>query len=223
MLAYTSKYFNVIAPLVRHALGKRYGHDVAKRAYHAARPVYRQLLAACPPIGASNPMAKNLYLSCVIFAFYRGAQGELSPDMLRAAIGDLFSMRATKLMGLSANLNRPRDVAKLNARLAANARWVQEHPETEPYIWDFNFGDTQGNTQVCYHFTHCPINDFAREQGLLDVLPIMCDIDHVTARLMHGRLTRHYTLATDGPLCDYLIRGDQAPASDDGAGEEPAC
>lgn len=210
MIAYTSRYFNVIAPVMRHLIQKRYGYDLAKRAYDGARPIYRDLLAAAPPIGADNPMAKNLYEACVFFALYRAADGELTPDMLRTVVDDLFSLRIMGVVGMAINLNRPKDVAKFNQRLHANVRWVEEHPETEPYTWDFNFGDTAGDTQVNYHFTRCPINDLCREQGLMDVLPVMCNIDHITARLVHGRLVRHHTLATDGPICDYLIRGDQS-------------
>lgn len=208
MIAYTSRYFNVIAPVLRRIIRKRYGYDLAKRAYDGARPIYRDLLSAAPPIGGENPMAKNLYEACVFFALYRAAGGELTPDMLRVVVDDLFSMRVMKLVGVAANLNRKKDVATFNARLRNNARWVREHPEVEPYTWDFNFGDTAGDTQVNYYFTRCPINDLCREQGLMDVLPIMCDIDHTTARLAHGHLVRHHTLATDGPVCDYLIRGD---------------
>jgi hypothetical protein len=51
----------------------------------------------------------------------------------------------------------------------------------------------------------------------MDVLPIMCEIDHTTARLAHGRLTREHTLAQGGAVCDYLIEGDQSPAG----GEAP--
>ena len=93
MIAYTSRYFNVIAPVMRHLIQKRYGYDLAKRAYDGARPIYRDLLAAAPPIGADNPMAKNLYEVCVFFALYRAADGELTPDMLRTVVDDLFSLR----------------------------------------------------------------------------------------------------------------------------------
>ena len=210
MLAQTSKYFNVIAPALRRAIRKRYGYELARRAYVGARPIYRQMLADCPPIGSDNPMAKNLYEACVFFSMYRAAEGDITPDMMRAVVGDIFSMRPMRLIGLATNLNRQKDVAAFNARLRANAQWVREHPEAEPYTWDFNFGDDCGDTQVCYHFTRCPINDFCREQGLMDFLPVMCEIDHITARLVHGVLTREYTLATDGPVCDYLIRGDRS-------------
>ena len=226
MLAYTSRYFNVIAPLVRHLLQRRYGYDLAKCAYDGARGIYRQMLADCPPVGADNPMAKNLYEACVFFAMYRAADGAITPDMLRAVVADLFALPATGLVGLAVDLNRPRDVAAFNERLRANARWADEHPEAKPYTWDFNFGDTRGDTQVNYHFTHCPINDFCRAHGLLDVLPVMCEIDHVTARLAHGTLTREHTLAMGGPVCDYLIRGDRVGAdggaADAGVADEAA-
>ena len=211
-LAYTSKYFNVIAPIVRHLLQRRYGYDLAKRAYDGARPIYRQMIADCPPVGSDNPMAKNLYESCVFFALYRAAEGRITPDMMREVVEDLFSLPPMRLMGLVQDLNRPADMAALNRTLRADAQWVVDHPETEPYTWDFNFGDTKGETRVCYHFTHCPINDFCREQGLMDILPVMCDVDHITPRLIHGRLTRQYTLATGGPICDYLITGDKVAA-----------
>ena len=209
MLAYTSRYFNVIAPLTRHFLQKRYGYDLAKRAYDGARPIYRQMLADCPSVGDDNPMASNLYESCVFFAMYRAAKGDVTPEMLREVTRDIFSLKVTKLVGLAMNLNRPDDVASLNKSLREHALWVEDHPETKPYTWDFNFGDTRGDTQVCYHFTQCPLNDFAREQDLLDVLPVMCDVDYLTCELMHGKLYREHTLATGGPVCDYLMRGDR--------------
>ncbi len=45
MLAYVSRYFNVIAPLLRRSIRKRYGFELAAKAYNGARPIYRQMLA----------------------------------------------------------------------------------------------------------------------------------------------------------------------------------
>ena len=208
MIEYTSKYFNVIAPVVRHFLRKRYGRELSKRAYEGARPIYRQMLADCPPIGSDNPMAKNLYEACVFFSMYRAAGGDVTPDMMRTVVRDIFSMRIMSLPGLFMNINRHKDMVSFNAKMRSHAQWAEEHPETKPYTWDFNFGDTRGDTQACFHYTHCPINDFCQEQGLMDILPVMCEIDNITPRLIHGTLVREHTLATGGPVCDYLIRGD---------------
>ncbi len=37
----------------------------------------------------------------------------------------------------------------------------------------------------------------------------MCDIDHLTAKLMHLTLHREQTLAGGGEICDYWFVGDQ--------------
>lgn len=211
MLAYVSRYFNAIAPVLRRIIRRRYGFELAAKAYNGARPIYRQMLADFPSIGADNPMVKNAYEALVFFAMYRAAEGDLTPEMMRAVVSDLFEMPAVRrAIGLSMDLRRPADMRRMNELLRAHARWADEHPAEAPYTWDFNFGDSKGDTRVCYHFTHCPLNDFCREQDLMDVLPIMCEIDHVTARLAHGRLTRAHTLAQGGPVCDYLIEGDES-------------
>ena len=56
MRAYVLRNFNVIAPLPRLAIGKRYGFELAAKAYNGARPIYRQMLADFPSIGADSPM-----------------------------------------------------------------------------------------------------------------------------------------------------------------------
>ena len=51
-----------------------------------------------------------------------------------------------------------------------------------------------------YHFTRCPLNDFARKYGFLEVLPICCDMDYITTEYSHGILHRDYTLASGGDI-----------------------
>ena len=53
------------------------------------------------------------------------------------------------------------------------------------------------------------MNTFARREGYLEVLPVMCDIDHITDSLMHAKLNRKYTLASGGKVCDYWFVGDK--------------
>lgn len=55
MLAYVSRYFNVIAPLLRRSIRKRYGFELAAKAYNGARPIYRQMLAGFPPSAQTTP------------------------------------------------------------------------------------------------------------------------------------------------------------------------
>ncbi len=36
----------------------------------------------------------------------------------------------------------------------------------------------------------------------------MCDVDYLTAGLMHAKLIREHTLASGGEVCDYWFVGD---------------
>ena len=53
------------------------------------------------------------------------------------------------------------------------------------------------------------LEKFVRENGYLEVLPVCCDIDYLSAEASHGVLHRDYTLATVGHICDYWIVPDK--------------
>lgn len=55
-------------------------------------------------------------------------------------------------------------------------------------------------TSKYYNFTRCPLNDFARENGYIEILPVCCEMDHYMTEAKHGVLHRDYTLATGGEL-----------------------
>lgn len=90
-----------------------------------------------------------------------------------------------------------------------NNDWLDKHIEYKECSWDFNFDESKNKEGFYYYFTKCPINTFAKEQGYLDILPIICDTDFKTAKFMHANLYRESTLAKGGKICDYLYIGDK--------------
>ncbi len=52
--------------------------------------------------------------------------------------------------------------------------------------------------------------EFARDHGLLDILPALCNADYDGMECLHARLVRTTTLGC-GPYCDYAICGDGDP------------
>ena len=204
-LPYTGKFWAVVAPLARHYIKKLYGADLATKAYRGGKPIYKELIDRSPAIGAGNPMANNLYLSCVIFALWKAAEGQITPDMMREVLRAIFSSKPLKAMGNKGDLRKQENMTKLNETLHANAKWAEERPSIKDATWDFNFDDERGGTVAHYHYTHCPINDLARQEGLLEILPVMCETDYYNAANKHGRLTRKHTLAEGGPYCDFLM------------------
>lgn len=63
---------------------------------------------------------------------------------------------------------------------------------------------------IYYEFTACPVCEFAKKHGLLEVMPALCNPDYRAMELLRARLVRTKTCAI-GDRCDYTIVGDQAP------------
>ena len=212
MMEYTDKYWKMIIPLVKKDLVRRFGKEEAASLIQKTDVVYRDMLNRADDIGKDNPMASNLYEGLLFFALWEAADGKISVDDLREITRAVMQFPAMKLVGLFVNANRS-GLEKLEKRMHKNAEWLEVHPQYKGVSWDFNFDKTKHSEGFYYHFTRCPLNDFARREGYIEVLPVMCEIDLLSAELMHAKLIRKQTLASGGDRCDYWFVGDKSPSA----------
>ena len=63
---------------------------------------------------------------------------------------------------------------------------------------------------IYYEFTACPAAEFAKQYGLTEIMPALCNVDYVSMELIHAKLVRTTTCA-NGCKCDYAICGDKDP------------
>lgn len=212
MMEYTDKYWKIIIPLVKKDLVRRFGKEEAASLIQKTDAVYRDMLNRADGIGKDNPMASNLYEGLLFLALWEAADGKISVDDLREITRAVMQFPAMKLVGLFVNANRS-GLEKLEKRMHKNAEWLEVHPQYKGVSWDFNFDKTKHSEGFYYHFTRCPLNDFARREGYIEVLPVMCEIDLLSAELMHAKLIRKQTLASGGDCCDYWFVGDKSPSA----------
>lgn len=209
MMEYTNKYWNMIMPLLKKSLKRRYGKEYTSALIKKADLEYRDMLNRADDIGKDNPMASNTYECLLFLAVWKAADGKISTDDLREITREVLATPFLKLMGLFINANKQSGIRKIGAMMHKDAEWLEEHPQYKEFSWDFNFDEKKHRDGFYYHFTQCPLNTFARREGYLEVLPVMCDIDHMTAALMHAKLYREQTLAGGGTCCDYWFVGDK--------------
>ena len=212
MMEYTDKYWKMIIPLVKKDLVRRFGKEEAASLIQKTDVVYRDMLNRADDIGKDNPMASNLYEGLLFLALWEAADGKISVDDLCEITRAVMQFPAMKLVGLFVNANRS-GLEKLEKRMHKNAEWLEVHPQYKGVSWDFNFDKTKHSEGFYYHFTRCPLNDFARREGYIEVLPVMCEIDLLSAELMHAKLIRKQTLASGGDCCDYWFVGDKSPSA----------
>lgn len=209
MMKYKGIYLRLFSALLKKPMKQQYGRELTKKALKKAPDVYRDMLAKTDDIGEKNPMANNIYMGYVFMAIWKAADGAIDVCGFREVIKEfMHSPLVSKLMG-GKDINRAKDMKSLTDTLHSMKDWADAHPQYNERTWDFNFDDTKHKDGIYYHFTRCPLEKFARENGFLEILPIACDMDYLTAESRHGVLRRDHTLATGGKICDYWIIPDQ--------------
>lgn len=210
MMEYTDKYWNVLIFASKGWLNRKYGKAYTKALIARAHDEYRGYLERADDIGGTaNPMAKNTYMCMVYVALWKAADGRISEQDLRDLTRSVMSIPILGYLYGRMDMNKPAGLERVSSGLHRSAQWLDEHPQYQHLSWDFHFDENRHKDGFYYHFTQCPLNTLARQEGFLEILPVMCDVDHMTAHLMHAVLHREQTLATGGEICDYWFVGDR--------------
>ena len=172
-----------------------------------ARELYRKMLENTEDIGSNNPMSGNIYSAYVFMAVCRA--GNFCVDDFKEIIVEFLNSKLIDKLRGHFDLNKQIDMKKFSDRMHRMAEWADKHPEYKDKTWDFNFDNDLHRDGFSYHFTRCPLERFARDNGYLDLLPKCCDIDYLMFEKGRGVLHRESTLASGGKICDYWIVGDK--------------
>ena len=197
--------------ILDHAKSK-YGKDKADEIWKETEKIYYRFLLEIPYIGGSeNFMSHNLYQSLVLFAYYEATGRDLSIDEMETAIVKVF-MDRRKFLGKIINLNK---VGKLTTALIYKYVGVIKKQAEKNRggkwhnTWGIEINPDNHKKGLAMTLVGCPIADFAKEHGYLDIMPVLCKIDHTTVEMLHGKLIRHHTVAEGYDKCDYWIIGDK--------------
>ena len=208
-MKYRGSILNLFSLLLKKPMNRKYGRDVTRKALKGAKPIYRDMLTKTEDIGSGNIMAMNIYMAYVFLAIWKAADGKIGLQDFREVTKEFIHRPVVQLFMGGRDVNRPKDMEKLKASIYHAQAWVEMHPEYKDKTWDFNFDESLHKDGFYYYFTRCPIEKFARENGFLEILPVACDLDHLTAESMHAILYREQTLATGGTMCDYWFVPDR--------------
>lgn len=139
---------------------------------------------------------------CVaLMSYYVVCKEVTSLDEIEEMEGELFLPAFRKLRFVDVNKpfwKRLLHRAFLTAKKRCD-RWGDFVMHVAPY---------EADKPIYYEFTQCPTAEFAKQFGLLEVMPALCNPDFEGMELLHARLVRTITCA-NGCKCDYTICGDR--------------
>lgn len=163
--------------------------------------------------GKKNMLAGNLDMAMAFFAFYEASDRRVTGEQVLEMAG--WMTEGLSFAKRIVDFNRPW-VAKLMykvyvpyakkvAKNKANGKWGN--------AWGVVV-NPEGYTEGCsFHLVGCPLVDFAKKHGYMDIMPYLCETDHITAALMNAKLLRKYTVATGADHCDYWYVGSKSNAT----------
>ena len=188
----------------------RYGAD-ADRIWEKIRETYADYLARSPAYGGrKNGHANAIYGGLLVFAWYSSLPDAPPLREVSPFIQALFMKPFSKL-GKVFNLNRPAHLRLLDLVFRKSGR--RDRRDIQKYPAGFVNVDVpydRENRAARYYFTQCPNAEFARENGLLHVLPLLCNCDYFGISELHGTLIRTGTCGNSS-RCDYCVTGSESP------------
>ena len=208
------KAYDKLIRKVRPVLVRRFGAARAEQILQDAGPVYSRFLEETPSIGGkANVMNQSMDMALPFFAVYEASGRALCEADLDEML-DILMVRRFRKAGRLIDMNRLDRpwFRKLAYRLAQkvadqnNARRGREWNNT----WGIQINPEGHEYGLSMALVGCPLVDFAKTHGYMDILPQMCAADVTAAAAVHARLIRHHTVAQGYETCDYWYVGDRS-------------
>ena len=189
--------------------------DEAERIITRADELFPILFAKAPDIGGKeNLMAYNLDLMILAASYYEASDYRIDgPAISEIAKGimerygflrKIVNVNHKWQMKLfrSAMYKRYIPYAKLVDEKLAQGKWGN--------TWRIRINPRNTEEGVCFDLVGCPLADYARVNGYMDLLPYLCATDHLIPELVHAKLIRTHTCAAGSESCDYWYVGDES-------------
>ena len=148
--------------------------------------------------------AGGTYDCIALMAYYAVCRAVTGLEELEQMEGNLF-LPAFRLLSRFVDCNRP-----LFKRLLYKSFQNAKRQCDKWGDFQMNLAPYDPEKPIYYEFTACPTAEFAKQHGLLEVMPALCNPDYAGMALLHARLVRETTCA-NGCKCDYTICGDRDP------------
>ena len=203
--AYSKNVKKCILKLLR----RYYDTETAAKLWEKAQLQYCEYLKDEPAL-AGLKITTSIYDPILIFAWYavipdKPPLEEVQQDIYKCFFGSFGAMG--KVFDLKRKLDN-----MLASRIFQKANDIRVE-EIKTFPDSFRMGDytyDKENGVVRYSFTQCPNAEFAKRHHMEDVLPVMCNCDHLAMQAIHAILIREGTCLTSD-RCDYCIVGDRDP------------
>ena len=189
--------------------------DDADSIIKRADELYPELYAKAPDIGGKeNRMAYNLDMMIIAVSFYEASDHRVDGKAFEEISRELYNKY--KFVRKLINVNRKWQMKVLRKsmykRYIPYSKLVEEKTANGEWnnTWRVRINPTGTDEGVRFDLVGCPLADYARANGYMDLLPSLCATDHILPALFHAKLIRTHTCALGSDSCDYWYVADES-------------
>ena len=189
--------------------------DDADSIIKRADELYPELYAKAPDIGGKeNRMAYNLDMMIIAVSFYEASDQRVDGKAFEEISRELYNKY--KFVRKLINVNRKWQMKVLRKsmykRYIPYSKLVEEKTANGEWnnTWRVRINPTGTDEGVRFDLVGCPLADYARANGYMDLLPSLCATDHILPALFHAKLIRTHTCALGSDSCDYWYVADES-------------
>ena len=204
----------IVERAIKRYIKKHFPNEL-KAIVNKAHELYPELMKKAPDLGGKeNTLANNLNMFILVIAYYEASGHRIDGAAIDEILDDLYDHY--KWLGTFMNLNRKGALSMMQKKLYKSyreyARKVKEKQAHGEWLETWGMIVDPLNDPTCFNFTliGCPLVEYAKKYGYMELMPHMCALDHKYAKMMHTRLIRTHTVATGADSCDYRYVPDKS-------------
>lgn len=164
-----------------------------------------------PAMEQAADMGQWAFLPVVALAFiapYLASEKHIAPEVIKEAMER--SLYHVRWYFSCTDLNTSHGKAQHKKAIMAYHKWYTPERERDyPASFKVDFEGQPYDGACYYRITRCPICAYAQRLGVMEIMPLLCELDEVMIRLQHGVLHREQMIASGGAYCDYFVVGDK--------------
>lgn len=207
-MKYNGFYFWLFSRPMKKILTEKYDRKYADEIMKKSKPLYRRLVEEADDIGADNPMAYNELFALAFVAPYLASEKQIPPETVQLMMER--SLYYVKWYFSRTDLNTDKGKRANKKSIVKYVKWYTPEKEAAyPTSFKVDFVGQPHENACYYRITRCPICEYCKKIGAEEVMPLLCELDHVMITLQHGVLHREQTIAGGGDYCDYYITGNR--------------
>lgn len=207
-MKYNGFYFRLFSGPMKKVLAEAYDAQYAGAIMRKSKGLYRKLVEEADDIGDDNPMAFNELFALAFIAPYLASEKQIPLETIQLMMQR--SLYNVKWYFSRTNLNTDRAKSAKKKFFTTYMKWYTPDKERlYPTAFKIDFVGKPHENACYYRITRCPICTYCKKKGCFEIMPLLCELDHVMIALQHGVLHREQTIASGGDCCDYYITGNK--------------